>query len=91
MRFRGFRHGFGHFGFGWRFGHSFGPFDFHFDWQGASDWPGIARRRGRRASLRWLRRYKAELEEELRDVEDDLREREREIEKEQPQEAERPS
>ncbi len=91
MRFRAFRHGFGPFGFGRRFGHSFGPFDFRFDWQGPSDWPSGIRRRGRRGYLRWLRRYKAELEEELRDVEDDLRELERDIAKEQPSEAERPS
>ena len=97
MRFRGFRHAFRPFGFGRRFGHSFGPFDFRFDWQRSSGWPsaahlgGRARRRGRRASLLWLRRYRAELEEELRDVEDDLRELERELAKEQPQEAQRPS
>ena len=87
MRFRAFRPGFRPFGFGRRFRHGFGPFDFSVDWQGPFDWPITARRRGRRASLRWLRRYQAELEEELRDVEDDLRELERDIAKEQPQEA----
>lgn len=53
-----------------------GPFQF----AGMSGRPFVRRR----AYLRWLRRYKEELEEELRDVEDELRELEGEEAKGEP-------
>lgn len=91
MRFRTFRHGFGPFAQGRPFGYRFGwwgPFQFAsgrsfgFGFAGAAERPFQ-----RRAYLRWLRRYRAELEEELRDVEDELRELERAEPKEESVEA----
>ncbi len=73
MRFRTFRHG-------------FGPFGFRFGWWSPFGFAGMGARPfvRRRAYLRWLRRYKEELGEELRDVEDELRELEREEPQEEP-------
>lgn len=67
MAFRTFRRG-------------FGPFGFRFGWWGPLGFASMGARpfARRRAYLRWLRRYKEELEEELRDVEEELRELERE-------------
>ncbi len=64
------------------FGRGFGPFVFRFGWRGRP-FEGFTGGWGappysRRSRLRWLRRYRAELEEELRDVADELRDLERE-------------
>jgi len=66
MRYRGSRRRFGFGPFAFDFDYDFRPFGFYF--HGGRRFPR------REAYLRWLEEYKGELEEELKAVEEEIRE-----------------